>query len=124
MNNSMTMITPADIQPKKTRGESCDQRVRNAWKLQMPEADKAKFEKFPGYVKCQLFRTFDFEVQAIWVRLMKQARETALANGAKYIKVDGIDRLEDAHCSNVDELLITAASIWLEDFATRSAKGE
>lgn len=124
MNNSMTMITPADIQPKKTRGESCDQRVRNAWKLQMPEADKAKFEHFPGYVKCQLFREFDFEVQAIWVKLMKEARLKAIADGAKFVKVDGIERLEDAFCSDSDELLITAAQLWLEDFATRSAKGE
>ncbi len=124
MNNSMTMITPADIQPKKTRGESCDQRVRNAWKLQMPESEKAKFDGFPGYVKCQLFRSFDYEVQEIWVRLMRDAHKAALADGAKYVKVDGIHRLEDAYCSDTDELLITAAQLWLDDFATRSAKGE
>lgn len=123
MNNSMTMITTADIQPKKTRGESCDQRVRNSWVLQMPEIDKAKFNHFPLDVKLQLFRDFDFEVQAIWVDLMKKARELALASGAKMVKVEGIYRLEDAYCSDSDELLITAAQLWLEQFSTRTAQG-
>ena len=55
---------------------------------------------------------------------MKDARLKAIEDGAKFVKVDGIERLEDAFCSDSDELLITAAQLWLEDFATRSAKGE
>ena len=55
---------------------------------------------------------------------MRDAHKAALADGAKYVKVDGIHRLEDAYCSDTDELLITAAQLWLDDFATRTAKGE
>lgn len=117
-----TTITPADIQPKKTIGDSCDTRVRKSWVLQMPESEKAKFEKFPGYVRQQLYRSFDYEVQDIWVRLMRDAHKAALENGAKYIKVNGIQRLEDDFCTNTDELLILAAQLWLDDFAKRSAK--
>ena len=116
-------VTVADIQAKKTIGDSCDTRVRKSWVLQMPEDQKAKFDKFPGYVKIQLYRSFDYEVQEIWVKLMRMAHKTALENGAKYVKVNGISRLEDAFCTNTDELLLEAARIWLEDFSNRSAMG-
>lgn len=115
-------ITTADIQPKKTIGDSCDTRVRKSWVLQMPETEKAKFEQFPGYVRHQLYRSFDYEVQEIWVRLMRDSHKSAIENGAKYVKVGGISRLEDAFCFDSDELLILAAQLWLDDFAKRSAK--
>lgn len=114
-------ITPADIQCKHTIGDSCDTRVRKSWVLQMPEEQKAKFENFPMIVKTQLYRSFDYEVQGIWVKLMMNARIEAEKAGAKYVKVAGISRLEDEFCVNTDELLILAAQMWLDDFATRQA---
>ena len=115
-------ITPADIQPKKTAGESCDTRVRKAWVLQMPEEQKAKFEKFPGYVRHQLYKSFDSDIIEIWVKLMRNAHQAALKDGAKYIRVAGISRLEDEFCADSDELLIMAAQLWIEEFQLRSAQ--
>lgn len=114
-------ITPDDIQPKKTRGESCDQRVRNAWALQMTDEHKSKFMHFPGMVRQQLYRAWDFEVQNIWVGMMRDARIEALKNGAKMVKVAGIHKLQDEFCADVDELLIQAAQLWLANFVHRQS---
>lgn len=116
------VLTAADIQPKKTRGESCDQRVRNSWVMQMSECHRNKFMHFPGAVRQQLYRSFDFEVQDIWVKMMKDHRENALKNGVKMVKVAGIYKLPDEHCVDPDEVLLVAAQCWLADFENREAK--
>lgn len=115
-------LTPIDIQPKKTKGDSCDQRVRNAWSLQMTEEHKQKFAHFPGFVRQQLYRSFDFEVQDIWVKLMKDHRLQKLSEGVKLVKCLDCWKLPDEHCIDPDETLIVAAKLWLADFAKREAK--
>lgn len=123
--NIMTQneITVADIQPKKTAGESCNTRIRKAWSLQMTDLQKEKFKHFPGSVKQQLYKTFDSEVQQIWTDLMTSTNQRLEKDGVKIVKTkDGYSHFSDEHAIDVDELLIQAAKIWLDDFSKRSPK--
>lgn len=115
-------ITVSDLQPKHSRGESADNRIRKAWSLQMPDSVKDTFKHFPGEVKSQLYKNFDSEVREIWTRMLSAGNEAAKANGAKEVRVDGFRRLEDKFCKDPDELLIQAAQIFIERQSTRSAK--
>lgn len=123
----MNEITVKDIQPKKTIGELCANRVRKAWVLQMTEEQKQKFSHFPGKVKQQLYKSFDSEVQQIWIDLMKSKNEQLIKDGAKMIKGKVTEneitqsRFSDEHAIDVNELLIEAAKIWLSQFDKRSA---
>ncbi|AZU98663.1 RNA polymerase binding protein [Acinetobacter phage vB_AbaM_PhT2] len=115
-------ITVNDLQPKHSRGESADNRIRKSWSLQMPDEVKAKFANFPGDVKRQLYISFDKEVNEIWTSMLSKANENAAKNNAKEIRVNGLRRLEDAYCVDPDEVLIQAAQIFIERFAEREAK--
>ena len=117
-------ITVNDLQPKHSRGESADNRIRKAWSLQMPDEVKAKFSHFPGEVKRQLYVSFDKEVNEIWVNMMANANKRAGEQGAKEVLIDGVKRLEDAYCQDPDELLIQAAQIFIERFAQREAQAK
>lgn len=115
-------ITVNDLQPKHSRGESADNRIRKAWSLQMPDEVKAKFAHFPGQVKRQLYISFDKEVNEIWVTMLAKANKHAADNNAKEVRVNGLKRLEDAYCVDPDEVLIQAAQIFIERFAAREAQ--
>lgn len=115
-------ITVSELQPKHSRGESADNRIRKAWSLQMPESVKATFKHFPGPVKAQLYKNFDAEVNEIWTRMLTAANDNAKSEGAKEVRVNGYRRLEDKFCQDPDELLIQAAQIFIERQSQRSAK--
>lgn len=115
-------ITTADLQPKHSRGDSADNRVRKAWSLQMPEEVKAKFSHFPGAVKTQMYRSFDAEVHEIWTKMLGKVNQNAKESGAKEVNQNGFRRLEDKFCQDPDEVLIQAAQIFIERFAKREAK--
>ena len=121
-SNEQYIVTVADIQAKKTSGESCDTRVRKAWSLQMTAKQRSKFENFPGFVKIQLYKGFDKEVLSIWIDMMRQYNRRAIESGAKFVKVNGFSRFEDSWCTDVDEMLLVAAQLWLDEFDKRSAK--
>ncbi|ADG60009.1 RNA polymerase binding [Acinetobacter phage Acj9] len=115
-------ITAADLQPKHSRGESADNRIRKAWSLQMPDEVKAKFAHFPGDVKRQMYKGFDAEVNEIWTKMMSDANQHAKDSGAKTVRVNGFTRIEDQYCMDPDELLIQAAQSFITKFAQRDAK--
>ncbi|EQA7786758.1 RNA polymerase-binding protein RpbA [Acinetobacter baumannii] len=115
-------ITVNDLQPKHSRGESADNRIRKAWSLQMPDEVKAKFKDFPGDVKRQLYKSFDAEVNEIWTQFLVNRNKHASESGAKEVRVNGFRRLEDKFCVDPDELLIEAAKIFIERFAKRELK--
>lgn len=115
-------ITVSDLQPKHSRGESADNRIRKSWSLQMPESVKKKFSHFPKDVKTQLYASFDKEVGAIWTKLLNDANSNAELSGAKEVRVNGFKRLEDSFCKDPDELLIQAAQLFIIEFDKTDAK--
>ncbi len=114
-------ITVNDLQPKHSRGESADNRVRKAWALQMPDEVKAKFSGFPQSVKAQLYKSFDTEVHDIWTSMLVKLNKHAKDNGAKTVRVNGFSRLEESFCKDTDLILIEAAQVFIERFANREA---
>lgn len=115
-------ITKADLQPKHSKGESADTRIRRSWTLQMPEEVKSKFSHFPGDVKRQLYKSFDLEVNEIWTSMLAKSNAEAQQQGAKTIRVDGESRFEDKFCKDPDDLLIQAAQVFITRLATRPIK--
>ena len=103
----MSQITVQQIQGKIS--DSTDTKIRKAWSLQAPEEMTQALKKYPGDTRRQLYKSFDAEVQKIWTFKLKEHRENALKEGAKMIRKDGFNRLEDQYCDVADQLLIDAA---------------
>lgn len=115
-------ITKADLQPKHSKGESADTRIRRSWSLQMPDEVKSKFSNFPGDVKRQLYKSFDAEVNEIWTEMLSKSNQKAQDSGAKVLRIEGEVRYEDKYCNDPDDLLIQAAQVFITRLATRPLK--
>lgn len=108
-------ISAKDLRAKFTSDESGENKLRKAWVLQMPDEVKEKLKTYPGAVRIQLYKQFDKEVNDIYADNLRIARETALANGAKYERIDGVDRLTKGTVDQ-DEVLIESAVQWINKF--------
>lgn len=116
MNDIFAQVTVFDIQPRHSRGESADVRIRKAWVLQCPEEMNNAYAHYPAQVRKQLYRDFDSQVQKIWTDMLRQRREHSIAQGARFVRVNGFTRLQDEYCFDTDEVLLEAALIFIEKF--------